>query len=100
GVDHLVSLGVDIQSITCDGRRGLRTLFTHTPCQMCQFHQVQIVTRYLTRRPKNSASIELRRLTLEIKLLDKEAFIQRLDHWYVTHEAYLNERSTNNVVHA
>ncbi|MGP5070718.1 IS256 family transposase, variant Zn-binding type [Psychrobacter faecalis] len=95
GVDYLVSLGVDIQSITCDGRRGLRTLFTHTPCQMCQFHQVQIVTRYLTRRPKNSASIELRRLTLEIKLLDKEAFIQRLDHWYVTHEAYLNERSTN-----
>ncbi|WP_201582567.1 MULTISPECIES: transposase [Psychrobacter] len=95
GIDHLASLGVDIQSITCDGRRGLRTLFTRTPCQMCQFHQVQIVTRYLTRRPKNSASIELRRLTLEIKLLDKEAFIQRLDHWYVTHEAYLNERSTN-----
>ncbi|HCI76163.1 MULTISPECIES: transposase [unclassified Psychrobacter] len=95
GIDHLASLGVDIQSITCDGRRGLRTLFTHTPYQMCQFHQAQIVTRYLTRRPKNSASIELRRLTLEIKLLDKEAFIQRLDHWYVTHEAYLNERSTN-----
>ncbi|MGO2120036.1 IS256 family transposase, variant Zn-binding type [Psychrobacter sp.] len=94
GIDHLASLGVDIQSITCDGRRGLRTLFTRTPYQMCQFHQAQIVTRYLTRRP-NSASIELRRLTLEIKLLDKEAFIQRLDHWYVTHEAYLNERSTN-----
>ncbi|WP_227523285.1 hypothetical protein [Psychrobacter sp. Sarcosine-3u-12] len=70
GVDHLASLGVDIQSITCDGRRGLRTLFTSIPCQMCQFHQVQIVTRYLTRRPKNIASIELRRLTLEITKLD------------------------------
>ncbi len=80
GVDHLVSLGVDIQSITCDGRRGLRTLFTRTTCQMCQFHQMQIVTRYLTRRPKNIASIELRQLTLDIKQLDKADFIKRLDH--------------------
>ncbi|MDN3398222.1 hypothetical protein QL919_05720 [Psychrobacter sp. APC 3426] len=70
GIDHLASLGVDIQSITCDGRRGLRTLFTRTPCQMCQFHQVQIVTRYLTRRPKNIASIELRRLTLNLTQLN------------------------------
>lgn len=95
GIDHLATLGVDIQSITCDGRRGLRTLFTRIPCQMCQFHQVQIVTRYLTRRPKNSASIELRRLTLNLTQLKKADFIERLDHWYLTHEAYLNERSTN-----
>ena len=95
GVGHLASLGVDIQSITCDGRRGLRTLFTRTPCQMCQFHQVQIVTRYLTRRSKNIASIELRRLTLEITQLDKTDFIKRLDQWYLNHEDYLDERSTN-----
>ncbi len=68
-VDHLASLGVDIQSITCDGRRALKTLFTRIPYQMCQFHQVQIVTRYLTRRPKNIASIELRRLTLNLTQL-------------------------------
>ena len=95
GVDHLVSLGVDIQSITCDGRRGLRALFTCTPCQMCQFHQVQIVTRYLTRRPKNIASIELRRLTLDLTKLDKATFTKCLDQWYLTHEDYLSERSTN-----
>ena len=95
GVDYLKVLGIDIQSITCDGRRGLRTLFTSTPCQMCQFHQIQIVTRYLTRRPKNIASIELRQLTLTLTQLDKAAFIKCLDHWYLTHEAYLSERSTN-----
>ena len=95
GINHLTSLGVDIQSITCDGRRGLRMLFTSIPCQMCQFHQIQIVTRYLTRRPKNIASIELRQLTLDLTQLDKAAFIKRLDHWYLTHEAYLSERSVN-----
>ena len=95
GVNHLVSLGVDIQSITCDGRRGLRTVFIKTPCQICQFHQIQIVTRYLTRRPKNIASIELRQLALTLTQLDKTDFIERLDHWYLTHEDYLNERSAN-----
>nr|WP_227678400.1 hypothetical protein [Psychrobacter vallis] len=34
-------------------------------------HQLQIVTRYLTRRPKNIASIELRGLTLNLAGLDK-----------------------------
>ncbi len=95
GTDHLVSLGVDIQSITCDGRRGLRTLFTSMPCQMCQFHQVQIVTRYLTRRPKNIASIELKHLTSNLTQFGKADFIERLDHWFLTHEDYLGERSTN-----
>ncbi|MGP9715925.1 hypothetical protein ACT3TI_14375, partial [Psychrobacter sp. AOP22-C1-22] len=41
------------------------------------------------------ASIELRQLALNIIQLDKTAFIKRLDHWYLTHEAYLSERSTN-----
>lgn len=95
GIDHLASLGVDVQSITCDGRRGLRTLFTHTSCQMFQFHQVQIVTRYLTRRPKNIASIELRRLTLNLTQLNKATFSKCLDQWYLTHKDYLSERSTN-----
>ena len=62
---------------------------------MCQFHQVQIVTRYLTRRPKNIASIKLRRLTLNLTQLNKADFIERLDYWLLTHEDYLSERSTN-----
>ncbi|WP_321156089.1 IS256 family transposase, variant Zn-binding type [Psychrobacter sp. LV10R520-6] len=95
GIDHIKSLGVDIQSITCDGRRGLNKLFPNIPCQMCQFHQLQIVTRYLTRRPKTIASIELRRLSLTVTQHDKSGFTERLDSWYITHEAYLNERSIN-----
>ncbi|WP_227680169.1 hypothetical protein, partial [Psychrobacter sp. HII-4] len=62
---------------------------------MCQFHQLQIITRYLTRRPQNVASIALRQLALNIKYYDKTTFIQDLDSWYLTHEGYLNERSIN-----
>lgn len=95
GIDHLATLGVDVQSITCDGRRGLSKLFTSIPCQMCQFHQIQIVTRYLTRRPKNIASLELRKLTLTLIYLNKDSFIKHLDHWYSTYKSYLDERSIN-----
>lgn len=94
-IDHLKASGIEIQSITCDGRRGLRALFNDIPCQMCQFHQIQIVTRYLTRRPKNIASIELRQLALKLTKLDRKTFVTALDDWYLTHETYLNERSMN-----
>lgn len=95
GIEYIKSLGIDIQSITCDGRRGLNSLFPNIPLQMCQFHQIQIVTRYLTRRPKNIASIELRQLSLNLIQYDKAEFIERLDRWYFTHETYLSERSIN-----
>lgn len=95
GIEHIQSQNIDITSITCDGRRGLNALFKDIPIQMCQFHQLQIITRYLTRRPQNVASIALRQLALNIKYYDKTTFIQDLDSWYLTHEGYLNERSIN-----
>ncbi|WP_296405747.1 hypothetical protein [Psychrobacter sp.] len=95
GIEHIKSKGIDITSIACDGKRGLSASFKDTPMQMCQFHQLQIITRYLTRRPKNIASIALRQLALNIKDYDKTTFIQDLDSWYLTHQDYLNDRSTN-----
>ena len=40
--------GVEIQSIVCDGRKGLLQMFPEIPAQLCQFHQVKTVSRYLT----------------------------------------------------
>ncbi|EER47422.1 hypothetical protein AM305_07862, partial [Actinobacillus minor NM305] len=37
--------GYKIQSITCDGRRGLLKDLLNTPTQMCHFHMVAIVMR-------------------------------------------------------
>lgn len=42
---------------------------------MCVFHQIQIITRYITRRPKLQANIDLRELTLLLTKTDKESFI-------------------------
>ncbi len=59
GISYLVKEGFTIKAIVCDGRRGLLQLFPGLPIQMCQFHQVAIIRRYLTKKPKMQASKEL-----------------------------------------
>ena len=54
--------GVVIQSIICDGKSGLLGSFLDIPVQMCQFHQIKIIVRHLTRKPKSPAAQALRAL--------------------------------------
>ena len=66
-LNELREKGVEIQSIVCDGRKGLLQMFPEIPAQLCQFHQVKTVSRYLTRNPKTAAGKALWRLTLTLK---------------------------------
>ena len=54
-LNDLREKGVAIQSMVCDGRKGLLQLFPEIPAQLYQFHQVKTVSRYLTRNPKTAA---------------------------------------------
>lgn len=55
GIEEIARRGIKIQAIICDGRKGLFQLFGEIPIQMCNFHQVAIVRRYLTKNPKMQA---------------------------------------------
>jgi transposase-like protein len=93
GIQEIGTRGIKIQSITCDGRKGLLELFAkNIPVQMCQFHQVAIIRRYLTKKPKMQASKELWELVLILSKTDKESFKGGLQHWFNKWEAFLNER--------
>ncbi|MBN6078858.1 transposase [Aggregatibacter actinomycetemcomitans] len=48
--NRLIEKGYVIQSITCDGRRGVLKDLFNTPTQMCQFHMVAIVMRALRKK--------------------------------------------------
>lgn len=96
GLLALKEKGFDIRAIVCDGRKGLLSLFPDTPKQMCQFHQVAIITRYLTRKPKLQAAKELRELALLLSKTDKESFEGGLETWHTKWEIFLNERSKDN----
>ena len=93
GYLHLLKKGFEIVAVVCDGRKGLFQLFGATPVQMCQFHQVAIITRYLTRNPKTDAGKELRAHCLLLTRTDKESFIGGLEHWHSRWMHYLDERT-------
>lgn len=94
GIKELESQGFEIIGIVCDGRKGLLQSF-QVPVQMCQFHQVAIIRRYITKNPKLPASIELKKVASLMKHTDKESFIGALDSWYVKWKIFLEERTIN-----
>ena len=83
GISEIRRRGISIQGFVCDGRRGLFDIFGDIPIQMCQFHQIKIVLRYLTRKPKTQLAIELKKLTLKLTKQSKEEFENALNIWHL-----------------
>lgn len=92
GIKEIVKRGIKVQAIICDGRKGLLQLFDETPTQMCNFHQVAIIRRYLTKRPKMQASKELWDHVLLLTKTDRESFEGGLVAWHDKWAVFLNER--------
>jgi len=91
GIEEIARRGIKIQSIICDGRKGLLQLFNDIPVQMCNFHQIAIIRRYLTKKPKMQASKELWEHVLLLTKTDKESFEGGLMAWFCKWESFLNE---------
>lgn len=92
GLEEIARRGIKIQAIICDGRKGLLQLGQGIPIQMCNYHQIAIVRRYLTKKPKMQASRELWEHVLLLTKTDKESFEGGLLDWFVKWESFLNER--------
>jgi hypothetical protein len=93
GVKELQERGWNVTGIACDARRGLVQAFPAIPVQMCQFHQVQIVLRYITRKPKLEAGKELKALMLLLKETDAASFGHWLKQWHVRWKDFLAEKT-------
>jgi hypothetical protein len=92
GIEEISRRGIKVQAIICDGRKGLLQLFEGIPVQMCNFHEVAIIRRYLTKKPKLQAGKELWEHVLLLSKTDKESFEGGLALWYSKWESFLNER--------
>ncbi len=95
GVKEISRRGIKIQSIICDGRKGLMQLFSDIPIQYCQFHQVKTIRTYLSKKPKLEASKELWEHTLLLTSTDKESFVGGLELWHVKWKPFLDEQKTD-----
>ena len=95
GLDHLISLGYTILSVTCDGFSGLPELFFPIPVQFCHFHQAQIIRRYTTLNPKIVAGHELLELVKTLTFTTEKVFAHRLSIFVDKYRNFLNEKTTN-----
>ena len=92
GVDWLKSNGFHICGAVIDGLKGLAQALKPIKVQICQFHQMLIVRRYLTQDPDLEASQELLNLINIITKTDKESFIGAFEDWCEKYKDVINER--------
>lgn len=95
GIEALQKDGWRVTAIVCDARRGVVQAFPNIPVQMCQFHQVQIVIRYITRKPKLEAGKELKTLMLLLAQTDEASFRHWLKQWHDKWKDFLAEKTTD-----
>ena len=92
-VEAIVAAGYAIRGIIIDGRQELFSAFRDYPIQMCQFHMLQIVKRYLTQHPKMNAARELQSLCRGMIYQAKEDFEQDYREWKDRWKEFLNKRT-------
>lgn len=98
GVRKLEEDGWYIDAIVCDGKRWLLGWFirkdgSDIPTQMCQFHQVAIIRRYITKKPKIQPNKDLKILGELLTRTDRETFEYFLKKYEETYEWFLKERT-------
>lgn len=98
-LDDLIFAGFSFSAFVIDGRRGVRNLleqkFPNIPIQLCQFHQIQTITRHLSRKPKLEAGKELREIALALTKTKKDEFSKAIQEWHKKWGDFLKEKTVN-----
>jgi hypothetical protein len=89
----LEATGFHIQAVVLDAKHGIREVFSDRVIQICQYHQQQIVGRYLTARPKTEAGLELKILAGALTEIDEKLFTDSLNAWHEKWWEFLKERT-------
>jgi len=88
--------GYAIKGIVIDGMKSLFSEFSAYKIQMCQYHMIQIVRRYLTLHPRLIAARELKSLVDGIANEDGIEIENKYRHWKSKWVDKLNRHSTLN----
>jgi hypothetical protein len=82
-----------IQAVVIDAKHGIKAVFSDLVVQICQYHQQQIVTRYLTTRPKIEAGQELKLISDSLTTQNEESFTRLMEEWHERWNQFLKERT-------
>ena len=96
-LNELENMGYGFTAIVVDGRQGVRQLLTKRypslPIQLCQFHQIETVKRYIPQRAKTEAGKELRKIVLGITKTHEVEFSETLRLWHEKYGDFLKEKT-------
>lgn len=100
-LQNLLILGVQIESITCDGHKALlkaiKKVCKHVITQRCLVHIQRMCLVWLRQHPKTEAGIELRRIVSRLHLittaLQRDYWIVNMVRWHERYESFINEKS-------
>jgi len=85
--------GFTITAIVIDGRKGIRQVFSDIPVQMCQFHQLMILRRYLTLNPRLEPARELKQICKNLCQMEKDNFLILFNEWNREWSDFLKEQT-------
>lgn len=102
-LENLLKLGVEIESITCDGHRAqlkaIRKVCKHVVLQRCLVHIQRMCMIWLRMNPKTVPGIELRRIVSKLHTVDneekKQHWIMSVIKWHGEYKTFVNEKSIN-----
>jgi hypothetical protein len=93
GINELQSKGWQILCLVVDGKNLSLGEKLNIPIQMCQFHQMMIIKRYLTLNPKLLASKQLKQIVELLTKTNEYKFNILLDAWYQRWSFFLKEKT-------
>lgn len=102
-LENLKKLGVEIESITCDGHKSIlkaiHKVFPKVTVQRCLVHIKRQVKNYLSSNPQHTISRELLYLSKEITYIKtiehSNDWLLRFKAWYDTNFEYINQKTIN-----
>lgn len=93
GIEELRQKGWQILGLVVDGKNLSLEEKLNIPIQMCHFHQLAIVKRYLTSNPKLIASKQLKQISELLSITTEKKFTILLNAWYFRWSEFLKEKT-------
>lgn len=96
-LNQLDAMGYHFTAFVIDGRTGVRQFlmkkYPGKPIQLCQFHEIETVKRYIPMRAKTEAGKKLRQIALGLTKTHAVELEQALDNWNAKYGDFLKEKT-------
>lgn len=102
-LENLLTLGVQIESVTCDGHKSIlkavKEVIPNVILQRCLVHIQRDCRVWLTKHPKSFAGYDLKQITAEMHLIKNHnhlsLWLLKLERWQEKYIDFINEKSYN-----